>query len=209
MISKITFDDVSHSFAENEIFDNLSLELVAGKVISIIGTNGSGKSTFLKLAGQFIQPNSGKITAFDGNEFIGTVAFRKKVSVIAPSITLYSELTGAENINFFVGLRDRQLTDNDIDIYFERVNLQIEDKYKIVGNFSTGMKQRLKFAIMLAVDTDVWLLDEPSSNLDEAGKSIILNEVEQAAQSGKLVLLATNDKDEAEASNEIISLPIR
>ena len=42
MISKITFDDVSLSFAENKIFDNLSLELVAGKVISIIGTNGSG-----------------------------------------------------------------------------------------------------------------------------------------------------------------------
>ena len=70
------------------------------------------------------------------------------------------------------------------------------------------MKQRLKLAILLAVDSEVWILDEPGSNLDEYGKHLVLNEMKNAAQSGKLVLLATNDNDEAEAANELISLPI-
>lgn len=209
MISKITFEDVSHSFAENRIFEHFSIGLTAGKIISIVGANGSGKSTFLKLAGQFLQPDSGSITAFEGSSPIERIALRKRIAAIAPSFDLYSELTAAENMNFFAGLRDRYLTDSDIDMYFQRVNLNISDKSKVVGSFSTGMKQRLKFAIMLAVNADLWLLDEPGSNLDEAGRQIILDEVKRAAAEGKLILLATNDKDEAEAGNEIITLPAR
>ena len=208
MSLKIVFDDVNLSFGDKVIFKCVSIELISGSIITITGQNGSGKSTFLKLAGQFIQPDSGNVTAFDNDQIINRIDFRNKIAVIAPSISLYSELTAAENINFFVGLRNRCLNDDDINAYFERVNLNIEDKYKIVGNFSTGMKQRLKFAIMLAIDADIWLLDEPGSNLDEAGKKIFLNEIKQAAENGKLILMATNDKDEAEVSNEIISLPI-
>ena len=69
------------------------------------------------------------------------------------------------------------------------------------------MIQRLKFAILLAINADIWLLDEPCSNLDEDGKKIFLNEIKSAAKD-KLILIATNDIDEAKISDEIINLPI-
>ena len=65
MINKIIFNDVNHAFGDNKIFENISLELNAGKIIVVTGANGSGKSTFLKLAGQFIQPDSGTVKAFE------------------------------------------------------------------------------------------------------------------------------------------------
>ena len=208
MIDKIVFDDVSLSFGEKTIFDRMSIELNAGKIISIVGANGSGKSTFLKLAGQFIKPTVGMITAFESDMPVQRIDFRKRIAAVAPSMTIYSELTAVENINFFVGLRDISLKDSKIDTLFKRVGLNLNDTHKFVGEFSTGMIQRLKFAILLAVEADVWLLDEPGSNLDESGKAIILNEVKRAADTGKLILWATNDHDEVEVGDEIINLPI-
>lgn len=205
---KIVLDSVSLSFAENKIFDKLSVELVAGKVNVITGANGSGKSTFLKLAGQFIQPDSGIVKAFESNEEIDHIEFRRKIAAVAPSMNLYSELTAVENINFFVGLRDISLNDLEISALFERVGLELSCKNKLISNFSTGMIQRLKFAILLAVGADVWILDEPCSNLDEAGKHLILGEITTAASNSKLILMATNDRDEVSIADEIINLPI-
>ena len=69
------------------------------------------------------------------------------------------------------------------------------------------MRQRLKFAILLSVDAEIWLLDEPTANLDDAGRENFFKEI-QAAQSEKIILLATNDKFEIELCNEIIRLPL-
>ena len=208
MINKIIFNNVNHAFGDNKIFENISLELNAGKIIVVTGANGSGKSTFLKLAGQFIQPDSGTVKAFEEGKAIDRIDFRYRIAAVAPNMNLYSELTAVENINFFVGLRDISLDDLNIDILFKRVELSLNCKNKVVSSFSTGMIQRLKFAILLAVGADVWLLDEPCSNLDEAGKSIILDEIKNAASTGKLILMATNDRDEVNIGDEIINLPI-
>ena len=209
MIDRIIFDKVSLSFNDNKLFNDLSLELHAGKVISVVGANGSGKSTLLKIAGQFIKPDSGTVTAFDSDKIIDKITFRQKIAAVAPSMNMYKELTAVENIKFFVGLRDISIDDINLDVLFRRVGLGLDNKNKLVSNFSTGMIQRLKFAILLTVNADVWLLDEPYSNLDEMGKKIILSEVKMATANGKLVLLATNDDDEVDISDEIIKLPMR
>ena len=206
MISRIVFNNVSLNFT-TKIFDNLNLELRSGKITAITGVNGSGKSTFLKLAGQFIQPDEGSITAFEDDKIINRVDFRKKIAVIAPNLNLYSELTAVENLKFFVGLRNITLSDQNINDLFSRVEIDTINKYKFIKTFSTGMIQRLKFAILLAINADIWLLDEPCSNLDIDGKKIFLNEIKSAAKD-KLILIATNDIDEAKISDEIISLPI-
>ena len=206
MISRIVFNNVSLNFTK-KIFDNLNLELRSGKITAITGVNGSGKSTFLKLAGQFIQPDEGSITAFEDDKIINRVDFRKKIAVIAPNLNLYSELTAVENLKFFVGLRNITLSDQNINDLFSRVEIDTINKYKFIKTFSTGMIQRLKFAILLAINADIWLLDEPCSNLDIDGKKIFLNEIKSAAKD-KLILIATNDIDEAKISDEIISLPI-
>ena len=198
MTEKIFFDKVSLSFGQNELFKKISLELHGGRVIGITGANGSGKSTFLKLAGKIIRPDSGEVT----------LPADKKIAAITPELKIYDNLTATENLTFFARLRGKILTAADISEFGRRVGLDME----IFGNtraenFSTGMRQRLKFAILLSVDAQIWLLDEMTANLDENGREKFFAEV-QAAKSNKIILLATNDRAEENFCDEIIRLPL-
>ena len=193
----ITFDDVILSFGRRELFRNISLELCGGKIIGVTGANGAGKSTFLKLAGKIIRPDSGAVN-FPAD---------KKIAAVTPEMKIYDNLTALENLKFFSELRGKNLSAENILALGNRVGLDLETFGNVrAENFSTGMRQRLKFAILLSVDADIWLLDEPTANLDDAGRDKFFNEI-RAAKSGKIILLATNDKLEENICDEIIRLP--
>lgn len=188
---KILFENVSLSFGRLELFKNLNAEIHGGKVYGITGRNGAGKSTFLKLAGKIIKPDGGEVKIFNA----------ESVAAVTPELKIYEDLTALENLQFFAKLRNKNI---DAENIFRRVNLSLENLNVRAGNFSTGMKQRLKFGILLSVDADIWLLDEPTANLDDAGRQIFYSEITTAAK--KIILLATNDKSDLEVCNEIISL---
>ena len=194
----ISFDDVSLSFGRRELFKNISLELRGGKVIGVTGANGAGKSTFLKLAGKILKPDSGEVRYLT----------EKKIAAVSPEMKIYDALTAEENLKFFAELRGKNLSAEEILKLGERVGLDLEIFGKTrVENFSTGMRQRLKFAIVLSVDADIWLLDEPTANLDDAGRDKFFQAI-RAAKSDKIILLVTNDRAEVEICDEIIRLPL-
>ncbi len=194
----IVFDDVSLSFGRRELFKNISLNLRGGQIIGITGANGAGKSTFLKLAGKIIRPDSGSVTLPEN----------KKIAAVSPEMKIYDNLTAKENLFFFGKLRGKTLSAEKILELGERVGLDLKTFGNVrAENFSTGMRQRLKFAILLSVDADIWLLDEPTANLDDDGRDKIFNEV-HGAKSDKIILLATNDKAEEKICDEIIRLPL-
>lgn len=197
-LKTIVFDDVSLSFGRRDLFKNISLNLRSGKIIGVIGANGAGKSTFLKLAGKIIRPDSGAVKLLDG----------KTIAAVAPEMKIYDNLTAAENLFFFAKLRGKTLTAENILALGERVGLDLKTFGKTrAENFSTGMRQRLKFAILLSVDADIWLLDEPTANLDGDGREKFFHEL-RGAKTDKIILLATNDKAEEKICDEIISLPL-
>ncbi len=210
---EIIFNNVSLNFSHKIIFSSLNLKLTSGKIIQIIGENGSGKSTFLNLAAHLIRPTSGKIIAFCDEKKLQGEDYRKKIAMLTPDMKVYENLTAEENLKFFVGLRGKILSRDDTLNLWERVGLKEDDiKGKYAGKLSTGMSQRLKFAVFLAMDAKVWLLDEPTANLDEAGRETVIREARQAAKKDILVLWATNDERERSAADEVINLssdPIR
>ncbi|MBR6888241.1 MAG: ABC transporter ATP-binding protein [Selenomonadaceae bacterium] len=196
--SVIVFDDVSLSFGRQELFKNISLNMRGGKVIGVTGANGAGKSTFLKLAGKIIRPDSGAVN-FPAD---------KKIAAVAPEMKIYDNLTAQENLFFFAKLRGKTLSAEKIYELGERVGLDLKTFGNVrAENFSTGMRQRLKFAILLSVDADIWLLDEPTANLDDDGREKFFREI-QAAKPDKIILLATNDRAEENICDEIIKLPL-
>ena len=173
----IVFDDVSLSFGRREIFKNISLELRGGKII---------------------RPDEGSVT----------FPPEKKIAAVAPEMKIYDGLTAQENLFFFAKLRGKTLSAEKIFELGGRVGLDLKNFGNVrAENFSTGMRQRLKFAILLSVDADVWLLDEPTANLDDDGREKFFNEI-QAAKPDKIILLATNDTAEENFCDEIISLPL-
>ena len=123
-----------------------------------------------------------------------------------PEMALYTRLTARENLSFFVGLRGKSLSDNDIKKLFDKVGLPIDALSKRIDTFSTGMRQRLKVAMMIAAAAPVWLLDEPTLGLDEKGRKMVMREAWEASAGGAIVLWATNDKKESEAADDVIEL---
>ncbi len=198
-MNKIIFDKVSLTFGTQEIFSNFSAEFAGGKIFGISGQNGAGKSTLLKLAGKILKPDSGKIN----------FSTDLKIAAVTPEMKIYEALTVEENLKFFAKLRNKNLSTENIFELSRRVGLNLEKFLKVqVANFSTGMKQRLKFAILLSVEAEIWLLDEPTSNLDFEGKKIFHTEIQRGAKFDKIILLASNDSVDLEICDEVINLPL-
>lgn len=204
---RIEFNAVSQSFHGRKIFGPLDLMLQGGRIIAVTGRNGSGKSTFLKLAGHLLLPVQGKVRVLRGEKELAQAELRRRIAMVTPELKFYDRLTARENLDFFLGLRGKSLHGKQYTALWERVGLSGADTAAaFVGEFSTGMRQRLKLAVLLAGDADIWLLDEPGANLDEAGRRLVLTEARLAAQAGKLVLLATNDPGEEAAADVCIPL---
>ena len=204
----LTFSDVTKRFGGRTVIEGLSATLAGGTVTAVTGANGSGKSTLLKMAAKLLLPDAGKIVARDGEQVLCKASYRSRLAIVTPEFHAYPKLTARENLDFFLSFRRAEaLSDALYEQLLERVGLAPRAvDGKMVEQFSTGMKKRLHFAILLASEADVWLLDEPGANLDAVGRSMVRREARLAADGGKLVLLATNDREEEAEADACISL---
>ncbi len=208
MMLTISFDGVGLNFGSQKLFDSLTVQLSSGHISAVTGSNGSGKSTFMKLAAKLIIPSNGAVSAFKDGIPLQKEAFRMQIAMVTPEMQLYQRLTAEENLRFLLGIRGITLHDHEISTLWDRVGLaQDKIKYTFAGSLSTGMRQRVKLAVLIASGADFWFLDEPGANLDEKGLSIVINETRKAASDGKLILWATNDPREEAAADAIIHLP--
>ena len=155
-----------------------------------------------------MRPDEGTVNFFD-EKILNLSECFGKVSAVTPEMKVYDNLTAEENLTFFANLRGKIFNNEEIVYIGEKVGLDFKKFGKIYAeNLSTGMRQRLKFAIMLSTDSEIFLLDEPTANLDDEGKNFFHNEIKNLASKGKIVLMATNDNSELRVSDEIITLPL-
>ncbi|MBP2658556.1 MAG: heme exporter protein CcmA [Firmicutes bacterium] len=197
--------DVSKSIGTRVLFTGINLVVNAGQCLAITGPNGSGKSTLLKIIAGLNQPTTGTIQIISNNKQFDAEERRACLGLISPEIILYADLTGRENILFFTRLRKIRCNEHQIEGYCQKVGLSI-DKDQLVRTYSTGMRQRLKFALMLAMQPLLWLLDEPSSNLDADGKRLIAQMISNGLEQNAAIIIATNEPWEAEHADYKIEL---
>ena len=123
----------------------------------------------------------------------------------APDMAVYEELTAIENLQFFARLRRRQLTETDLGALLEDLGLAARDHRRQVGGYSSGMKQRVKLAVAVLHEPPVLLLDEPSSNLDQAGHDRVAALVHRFRLTAAVVV-ASNDPREMAWGDERLEL---
>ena len=203
---EIHFDNVSQNVEGREVLRRLSITFHSGMVTAVAGANGSGKSTLLRLAARLILPTSGTIETFrDGVEVRGT-EYRAMLAMATPEMELYTRLTVRENLAFLLSVRGAPCEESHLADLLTRVGLPTEVLNRKTGQLSTGMRQRVRLAVLLGSDAEVWLLDEPGLALDERGRALLMSEVRRAAERGRLILWATNDREEREAADVCVSL---
>ncbi|HRJ86694.1 MAG TPA: ABC transporter ATP-binding protein, partial [Ignavibacteria bacterium] len=167
---KLQAVNLTRKFDRKIIFDKVNFELTSGSATAITGRNGSGKSTLIKIIANILLQSSGELSLFSGNEKIKKENIYKYIGFVSPYLNLYDEFTGYENLKIISDIRG--WGHENIDDSLKRVGLyhRRNDLLKI---YSSGMKQRLKIAFAILHKPHMLLLDEPTSNLDLEGISVV------------------------------------
>jgi len=199
-------------FDRRVVFKDISFEVKSGEVLSITGPNGSGKSTMSKIICGILTPTFGQVSLLpeatvqtDGKQQIARDEIHRYIGFVAPYLELYGEFTALENLR--IEMRARKLSASAekkaLEI-LELVGLFNRRNDELKG-FSSGMKQRLKYAAALIHNPQVLILDEPMSNLDDAGRAMVRSLVEKFRKD-RIVVIATNDSAEAALGNVKVEL---
>lgn len=172
--------------------DALSFELPVGSSIALWGVNGAGKTTVLKcLLGLLASEGELHLNGFDLRRDGRTA--RRFLGYVPQELAFHNDLSVAESCRFYARLKD--VPDTRIPVVLAQVGLTGQEK-KAVGALSGGMKQRLALALALLADPPVLLLDEPTSNLDEATRDDFIDLLVGLRNGGKTLLFTSHHADE-------------
>jgi heme exporter protein A len=198
----LRLDNIRKDFSRRTIFENISFSLTNGGSIAVTGVNGSGKSTLVKIAAGILTPTRGSVTIeVDGAEQ-KREAYHNRIGFVAPYLQLYDEFTAHENLRLFSRIRGIACDVDRIASLLNRVVLY-DRRNDQVGTFSSGMKQRLKYAFALLHEPEILIFDEPRANLDRYGIAIV--ETIIGEHRGAL-LLATNDDEDLAHVKSVLNL---
>lgn len=198
---KIQVKNVSKSFKEVEVLNNINLEFNNGKIYGLIGKNGSGKSVLLKMICGFYKPTTGSIE-FDNHDIIKEGVFAPNTRALIENPSFLPDLTGYENLEVLANIQ-RKITKEDIEKTLKDVNLY-EEKDKKYRTYSLGMKQKLGLAQVLMEDPELIILDEPFRGIEESTVDKIRKLLLELKKKNKIILIATHDKEDLEKLADIV-----
>lgn len=185
------------------VIKDFSHQFVIGKRYGISGPNGSGKSTLINLLTGINMPSKGEVKFRNQDNFIELIDWYKYYSFAAPYASLFDYLTTGEIVEFHLQFKMfiRKLSLND----FITIARFSDQKDKMIKQFSSGMKQRLKLALAILSDTPFLFLDEPLTNLDDQTKEWYFNLLDEYSEK-RCVIIASNDTDDFKRVDELIKL---
>jgi len=191
----ITASEVSKEFDRRLIFKDISFSLSSPASLSITGKNGAGKSTLSKIIAGVLSPTHGTVTYSDHEKQMGIEEFKHQIGFVSPYLNLYDEFTALENLQILSRIRmAAQENGERIAELLRSVGLW-NRRNDLVGTFSSGMKQRLKYAFALLHAPALLILDEPTSNLDAEGIEMVQHIVLQQKKENILIIATNNDEE--------------
>jgi len=221
---KLIVDDLHKKFGENEVLKGVSLKAKAGDVISLIGSSGSGKSTFLRCINFLEQPCSGRITlngeevrtAPDRNGSLRVSdpkqlqTMRSRLSMVFQHFNLWAHMTVLENV-IEAPINVLGLSRSDAEArarkYLTKVGLADAVEQKYPAHLSGGQQQRVAIARALAMEPEVMLFDEPTSALDPELVGEVLKVMQALAEEGRTMIVVTHEMGFARnVSNHVVFL---
>ena len=190
---KISLEHISKRFQRHWIFKDINYSFAAQEAYALLGPNGCGKSTLLRIISGMQSPSLGKVIYDSNNTVVPANEIFDKISFSAPGMEIVEELTLREFFDFHFSFK-HTLPQLSIDKIIQLCGLK-DSVNKPIGDYSSGMKQRVKLAQAIFADTPILLLDEPCTNLDQQGLEQYRDWIETYGKN-RLIIVASNDPRE-------------
>jgi ABC-2 type transport system ATP-binding protein len=178
-----------------------------GEIYGFLGPNGAGKTTAIRMLCTLLSPTSGSASV-DGYDVVQQAnEVRKRIGLVSEKLIMYPRLTALENLTFFgslYGLEKGELRRKSEEL-IEMVKLT-PFKDKLVGGFSSGMKQRINVIRGILHDPDILFLDEPTTGLDPQSTRFVRDLVKELRQRGHTIVLTTHIMEEADELSDRVCI---
>jgi len=185
---------LSKNFGAHRALDGLDLDIAPGEIFCMLGANGAGKTTIIKLLLGFLKPTSGQALVDGIDVRADPAAARRRLFYLPEQVALYGELSGLENLRYFAGLAGvPDCTPQRLRGWLEQAGVPPAALDRRAGSYSKGMRQKVAIALAIARSARGLLLDEPTSGLDPAASAEFHRLLLEQRDAGAAVLMATHD----------------
>jgi len=198
--------NLTKHFNGQTVVKDLNLTIDSGEIYCLLGANGAGKTTTINMLLNVFPPTSGKALIGGVSVTDQPVQTKKRLTYIPENLTLYPNLTGAENLRFFAGLSGLNLSSSQIEATLQQAGLQPEAVHRRLETYSKGMRQKVGIALAIARSSDVLLLDEPTSGLDPSASNDFARLLDIMRERGAAILMATHDLFRAKETGNRIGI---
>jgi ABC-2 type transport system ATP-binding protein len=198
----IEVEGLTKSFGGKVVVRNLSMRVKRGQIYGFLGSNGSGKTTTLRMLCGLLTPDSGRGTALGYDIRTQSEEIKRHVGYMTQRFSLYQDLSILENLEFVARVYGLADPGREARGAIERLGLQGRER-QLAGELSGGWKQRLALGACILPKPDLLLLDEPTAGVDPKARREFWGEIHKLAAEGMSVLVSTHYMDEAERCHEI------
>ena len=192
---RLSTDKLTRIIGRRHILRDLRFEARGGEVIALIGRNGAGKTTLLSLLSGRIRPDRGGLAIEADGRTLAGHEVSAVVGFLPHDLFLYPDLTARENLLFFAALHAVPRAGERVGAVLESIGLP-RDGDRPVRTLSRGMQQRAAIGRLMMVGARIWLLDEPTTGLDEPGRRWLSQTLVAQGRAGRLVIMASHHRDE-------------
>ncbi len=201
----VVTEDLAKNYGGSDVVSQVNLHVPKGRVYGLLGRNGAGKTTVMKMMLNLVKPTRGRILLFGKDNGTDPREIYHKIGSIIESPGFYDNLTAYDNLRLLQCLRGKKDTRSIIDV-LETVNLSKETK-KPFSDYSLGMKQRLGIAAAIIHEPELLILDEPINGLDPIGISIIRSLlIKLSRERGTTILISSHALNEIEQIADVIGV---
>ncbi|TGE37108.1 ATP-binding cassette domain-containing protein [Desulfosporosinus fructosivorans] len=201
----ISVSGIEKSFKNIKVLQNVNFTVRKGSIFALLGSNGAGKTTMIKILSTLIKPDQGsaQVCGFDVTRQPNQV--REEISLTGQNAAVDGVLTGRENLRMLGKLRHLPDSNQQADVLLERFDL-LEAADRRVATYSGGMRRRLDLSMSLLGTPSVVFLDEPTTGLDPQSRITMWKIITDLAHSGITVFLTTQYLDEADQLADQIAI---
>ncbi|MEO3384669.1 ABC transporter ATP-binding protein [Mesorhizobium sp. CAU 1741] len=207
MTAPLTVEHLTAHYGTTKVLDDLSLNVGAGELVSLLGASGCGKTTTLRLIAGFLEPTEGAIRLGD-SDLTRLPAYKRHIGLVFQNYALFPHLSVLDNVAF--GLKQRGIAASERDkrarAMLERVGLdQLADR--LPGALSGGQKQRVALARALVIEPPLLMFDEPLSNLDAKLRVDMRVEIRKLQRANNTTAVyVTHDQEEAFSISDRVAI---